>query len=127
MFSTDQAFSGFAVDDIPAARAFYGDVLGVDVRTNEMGFLDLHFANGHSVFVYGKEVHEPASFTILNFPVADIDAAMRDLRAKGVETKIYADDELATDDLGIARGMGGGPDIGWIRDPAGNVLAIIQA
>lgn len=127
MFSTDQAFSGFAVDDIPAARAFYGDVLGVDVRTDEMGFLDLRFASGHSVFVYGKESHEPASFTILNFPVADLDAAMRDLRAKGVETKIYADDEVETDELGIARGMGGGPDIGWIRDPAGNVLAVIQA
>lgn len=127
MFSSDQAFSGFAVDDIPAAREFYGTVLGLDVRVNEMGFLDLHFANGHSVFVYGKPVHEPASFTILNFPVDDLDAAMRDLRSRGVETKIYAEDELPTDELGIARGMGGGPDIGWIRDPAGNVLAIIQA
>jgi len=124
MFTTDAAFSGFAVDDIEAARAFYGDVLGLKVTDNPMGFLHLHLASGGVILIYGKPQHDPASFTILNFPVDDVDAAVADLNARGVVTKIYADDEIPTDAQGIVRGQG--PDIAWFRDPAGNVLAVLS-
>lgn len=92
-----------------------------------MGFLDLKLPSGGSIFVYPKPNHEPASFTILNFPVADVDAAVDDLIARGVQTKIYSDAEFASDERGIVRGGGHGPDIAWFRDPAGNVLAVMQA
>jgi len=126
-FHTDGAFSGFSVDDIDAARAFYAETLGLDARTNAMGFLDLTLPGGGTILVYAKPNHEPASFTILNFPVADIDAAVDDLNARGVVTKIYPDDEFPTDHKGIMRGDGRGPDIAWFTDPAGNVLAVLQA
>jgi len=125
-FPTDGAFSGFSVDDIAAARTFYADTLGLDVDTNPMGFLDIRLASGASILAYEKPNHEPASFTILNFPVPDIDAAVDELRSRGVETKIYADNEFASDDRGIVRGGGQGPDIAWFRDPAGNVIAVLQ-
>ena len=125
MFTTDGAFSGFSVDDIDAARRFYGEVLGLDVETNDMGFLNLRLASGANVLIYGKDNHEPASFTILNFPVDDIDAAVDDLRARGVETKIYPDEQFPSDERGIVRGEGG-PPIAWFTDPAGNVLSVLQ-
>lgn len=124
MFTTDAAFSGFAVDDIDAARTFYGDVLGLTVRPNPMGFLNLRLASGADILIYSKPNHEPASFTILNFPVADVEAAVDDLNARGVVTKIYADDEFPSDPKGIVRGQG--PDIAWFRDPAGNVLSVLS-
>jgi catechol 2,3-dioxygenase-like lactoylglutathione lyase family enzyme len=123
MFTPDGAFSGFAVDDLDAARAFYADTLGLDVHVLENGFLELHLASGGVVLVYGKEHHEPAGFTVLNFPVDDVDAAVDDLIARGVKTKIYDNADFPTDSKGIARGMG--PDIAWFRDPAGNVLAVL--
>ncbi|SDQ65686.1 VOC family protein [Microbacterium sp. cf332] len=126
-FSTSGAFSGFSVDDLDAARAFYADTLGLDVETDDMGFLEIRLATGGSILVYPKPGHTAASFTILNFPVDDIDAAVDDLRARGVETKIYPDDEFPSDDRGIVRGDGRGPDIAWFRDPAGNVLAVLEA
>ena len=126
-FTADGAFSGFSVDDIDAAREFYGTTLGLDVEDNPMGFLDLKLSSGASVFIYSKPNHQPASFTILNFPVADIDAAVDDLIARGVQTKIYSDAEFPSDERGIVRGNGHGPDIAWFRDPAGNVLAVMQA
>ncbi|MCI1017173.1 VOC family protein [Microbacterium sp. C5A9] len=127
-FQTTHAFSGFSVDDIDAARSFYGDTLGLDVTTNAMGFLDIHLPDGGSVLVYAKPNHEPASFTILNFPVDDVDAAVDDLNGRGVVTKIYDDSEFATDDKGILHGgPDRGPDIAWFRDPAGNVLAVLAA
>ncbi|WJL94363.1 VOC family protein [Microbacterium sp. ET2] len=126
MFTTDHAFSGFSVDDIDAARQFYGETLGLTVRDNPMGFLDIGLASGAHILAYSKTNHEPASFTILNFPVADIEAAVDDLNARGVTTKIYSDDEFPTDHRGILRGEGQGPDIAWFRDPAGNVLAVMQ-
>ncbi|MGO2747758.1 VOC family protein [Microbacterium sp.] len=126
-FTADRAFSGFSVDDIDAAMQFYGETLGLDVEANPMGFLDLKLPSGGSVFIYSKPNHEPASFTILNFPVADIDAAVDDLISRGVQTKIYSDEEFASDERGIARGNGHGPDIAWFKDPAGNVLAVMQA
>ncbi|MEV7694860.1 VOC family protein [Microbacterium sp. NPDC089189] len=127
MFTSDAAFSGFSVDDTAAARTFYRDVLGLDVVDNAMGFLELVLASGAHVLVYEKPGHQPASFTILNFPVADVNAAVDDLRARGVETKIYSDEEFPSDERGIVRGNGRGPDIAWFRDPAGNVLAVMQA
>ncbi|WP_448719635.1 VOC family protein [Microbacterium natoriense] len=126
-FQTTHAFSGFSVDDIEAARAFYGETLGLDVTTNAMGFLDIHLAAGGSILVYAKPNHTPASFTILNFPVDDVDAAVDDLNARGVVTKIYTDPDFGTDDKGIARGDGRGPDIAWFTDPAGNVLSVLSA
>ena len=123
-FSADGAFSGFSVDDIDAARTFYGETLGLDVRDNEMGFLNVELGSGGSVFIYSKPNHEPASFTILNFPVDDVDAAVDDLNARGVTTKIYSDTEISTDAKGVQRGDDG-PAIAWFRDPAGNVLAVL--
>lgn len=126
-FTAEDAFSGFSVDDIDAAKEFYGSTLGLDVQVNEMGFLDLQLPRGGSVLIYPKSNHEPASFTILNFPVPDIDAAVDELNGRGVTTKIYSDDEFPTDAKGILRGDERGPDIAWFRDPAGNVLAVLQA
>lgn len=120
MFQIDGAYSGFAVDDIDAAKAFYADTLGLEVDTLDNGFLQLRLDSGATILVYGKEHHEPASFTILNFPVDDVEAAVDDLNAKGVETAIY--DDFPTDSKGIMRGNG--PTIAWFRDPAGNVLAV---
>ncbi|KQR39409.1 MULTISPECIES: VOC family protein [Microbacterium] len=127
-FQTTHAFSGFSVDDIDAARSFYGDTLGLDVTTNAMGFLDISLPDGGSILVYAKPNHTPASFTILNFPVDDIDAAVDDLNGRGVVTKIYPDSDFDTDDKGILRGgPDRGPDIAWFTDPAGNVLAVMSA
>ncbi|WP_374461083.1 VOC family protein [Microbacterium sp.] len=126
-FTAENAFSGFSVDDIDAARDFYGTTLGLDVEVDAMGFLDLRLPRGGSVLVYAKPNHTPASFTILNFPVADVDAAVEELNERGVQTKIYGDDEFPSDSRGIVRGNGQGPDIAWFRDPAGNVLAVMQA
>ncbi|MFF0911256.1 VOC family protein [Microbacterium enclense] len=125
MFITDRAFSGFSVDDLDTARRFYQDTLGLDVEVLEgSGFLQLTLGSGGRVLVYGKPNHEPASFTVLNFPVDDIDVAVDDLIARGVNTKIYDDADFPTDSRGIMREMG--PAIAWFRDPAGNVLAVLE-
>lgn len=116
------AFSGFSVDDVPAAQTFYRDTLGLSAEVQGMGILDITLPGGAHAIAYPKDDHVPATFTILNFEVADIDAAVDELNAAGVVTKIY--DGLGTDDRGIARGNGG-PDIAWFRDPAGNVLSVI--
>jgi catechol 2,3-dioxygenase-like lactoylglutathione lyase family enzyme len=124
MFTPDGAFTGFAVDDLDAARAFYGDTLRIPLTVLDNGFLELNLASGGTVLVYGKEHHEPAGFTILNFPVDDVEAAVDELNSRGVVTKIYDNADFPTDSKGIARGMG--PDIAWFRDPAGNVLAVLK-
>jgi catechol 2,3-dioxygenase-like lactoylglutathione lyase family enzyme len=124
MFRSTSAFPGFSVDDLSAAEAFYGGLLGLDVDLNEMGILEITLPGGGRAIAYPKEDHEPATFTILNFVVDDIDAAVDALNAAGVVTKIYADPDYGTDARGIARG-GGGPEIVWFRDPAGNVLSAI--
>ncbi|MDF2665086.1 MAG: lactoylglutathione lyase [Microbacterium sp.] len=125
MFDPAGAFSGFAVDDLDAAHRFYADTLGLRVEVfADSGFLSLQLGSGGSVLVYGKPHHQPASFTVLNFPVADVEAAVDDLRARGVETKIYDDADFPTDSRGIMRE--GGPLIAWFRDPAGNVLAVLE-
>lgn len=125
MFTTTGAFSGFSVDDIDAARTFYGETLGLTVSTNEMGFLELQLRGGAKILVYSKPDHTPASFTILNFPADDVEAAVDDLNARGVTTKVYSDDQLPTDSKGIMRGNV--PDIAWFLDPAGNVLSVLSS
>jgi catechol 2,3-dioxygenase-like lactoylglutathione lyase family enzyme len=122
MFKDTKAFSGFSVDDIQRAREFYGGTLGLDV-SEEHGLLTLHLAGGANVLVYPKDNHEPASFTILNFPVSDIEAAVDELKRAGVRFESY-EGELETDEKGIFRG--GGPLIAWFRDPAGNILSVLE-
>ena len=124
MFTPSGAFSGFSIDDAEAAKTFYGETLGLRVTQNDMGFLNLHLDSGATVLVYVKSDHQPASFTILNFEVDDVDAAVDDLNARGVETNIYGSD-IPADDRGVMKGNG--PDIAWFRDPAGNVLSVIAA
>jgi catechol 2,3-dioxygenase-like lactoylglutathione lyase family enzyme len=121
MFGTTKAFSGFAVNDIDAARTFYGDTLGLRV-SEENGMLILHIAGDRDTLVYPKPDHTPATFTILNFPVDDIEAAVDELGRRGVSFQHY--DDLKADDKGIFRG--GGPLIAWFTDPAGNVLSVLQ-
>ena len=123
MLSDSKAFSGFSTDDIPKARAFYADTLGIEV-TEENGMLTLHLAGGErQVLIYPKPDHQPAAFTILNFPVDPIEDAVRELADRGVEFERYEGMEF--DELGIMRG--GGPPIAWFKDPAGNVLSVIEA
>ena len=123
MFADTKAFSGFSVDDLAAARTFYADTLGLDVTvlSEEMGLLQLNLAGGGTVMAYAKEGHQPASFTILNFPVTDVEAAVDELTGKGVSFERY--DGFDQDEKGIARGQG--PDIAWFTDPAGNILAVL--
>lgn len=123
MFTAEQAFSGFSVDDIDAAETFYAETLGLPVSRNEMGILELAVGAG-VVIIYPKPDHEPAVFTILNFDVGDVEAAVDALNARGVVTKIYTDPDYGTDEKGISRGQG--PDIAWFRDPAGNVLSVLD-
>lgn len=125
MFADTPAFSGFSVDDQEAAKKFYGETLGLSVVDNGMGLM-LHL-KGCDVFVYAKPNHQPATYTVLNFAVEDIDKAVDELAAKGIEFERYPD-MGHQDDKGIARGREAnmGPDIAWFKDPAGNILAILQ-
>jgi len=123
MFRETRAFSGFAVPDVAEAKAFYGDVLGIDV-TEADGMLTLHLAGGRDTFVYPKPDFVPATYTILNFPVDDVEGAVDELTAKGVEFQRYEGEDFATDEKGIMRQ--GGPLIAWFTDPAGNILSILQ-
>ncbi|WP_411720878.1 VOC family protein [Mycetocola sp.] len=123
MFTPVHAFSGFSVDDIDAARSFYSDKLGLTVTDDDMGFLRIVLPGGADVLAYPKPDHTPATFTILNFVVSDVDSAVDELNGRGVQTKIYENSDLPTDDKGIMRDNG--PTIAWFRDPAGNVLSVI--
>jgi catechol 2,3-dioxygenase-like lactoylglutathione lyase family enzyme len=121
MFRDVKAFSGFSVDDIPTAKKFYAETLGLEV-VEEHGMLGLRLATGAQVLVYPKPNHVPAEFTILNFPVDDIEAAVDELTARGVTFERY--EEPKTDERGIMRE--GGPPIAWFKDPAGNTLSVLQ-
>ena len=125
MFGDTEAFSGFAVRDVGAAADFYSETLGLSVTRDDPmpGLLRLHIAGSRDVFVYAKQDHVPATYTILNFPVADIDAAVDQLAAKGVTFERY--DGLKADEKGIVRGTGG-PPIAWFTDPSGNILSVLQ-
>jgi catechol 2,3-dioxygenase-like lactoylglutathione lyase family enzyme len=120
MFEHTKAFSGFSVNDIPAARRFYGEILGLRV-SEENDMLTLHLAGDRDTLIYPSPEHRPASFTILNFPVPDIEAAVDELVERGVEFEHY---EWLDDPRGINRR--GGPLIAWFKDPAGNVLSVIE-
>jgi catechol 2,3-dioxygenase-like lactoylglutathione lyase family enzyme len=122
MLNPNDAFSGFAVPDIAKARQFYTETLGMEVA-EENGMLQLSIGGGKKILVYPKPDHEPATYTILNFPVADVDAAVDELTRAGVAFEHYDDPELKTDEKGIMRGNG--PDIAWFRDPAGNILSVL--
>jgi catechol 2,3-dioxygenase-like lactoylglutathione lyase family enzyme len=115
-------FSGFSIKDTEAARDFYTDVLGLDVREMGNGFLQLALDGDTRVLMYPKDDHQPASFTVLNLPVDDVHAAVSDLVEKGVTFLQY--DGMPQDELGVMTGQG--PDIAWFTDPAGNVLSVIQ-
>ena len=121
MFGTTKAFSGFSVNDIAAAKAFYGDTLGVRV-SEENGMLTLHIAGDRDILVHPKPNHAPATYTILNFPVEDIDRAVDELVERGVTFERY--EGMGQDDRGINRA--GGPPIAWFTDPAGNILSVLQ-
>ncbi|WP_434613392.1 VOC family protein [Arthrobacter sp. A5] len=123
MFGDTQAFSGFSVDNVSAAKKFYGDTLGLKV-SEENGMLRLHLAGGTTVLVYPSRAHTPGSFTILNFPVADIEGAVGQLNQRGVHFEHYEGMPNETDERGIFRK--GGPLIAWFKDPAGNVLSVLQ-
>lgn len=122
MFGDTRAFSGFSVDDIPKAKHFYGETLGLRV-SEEHGMLNLHIAGGTDILVYPKGNHTPAEFTVLNFPVDDIDRAVDELTARGVRFERY--EGMKADEKGIIRGNAG-PQIAWFKDPAGNVLSVLQ-
>lgn len=127
MFRDVHAFSGFSVNDLEEAKTFYAEMLGLHIEDNGMG-LELRFPNGHSVFLYEKEDHEPATFTVLNFPVDDINVAVDSLIDAGVVMKRYDNMPGDQDGRGVMRGKaaGMGPDIAWFEDPAGNVLAVLE-
>lgn len=121
MLTDNKAFSGFAVPDVEAAKKFYGETLGVKVTTEDMGLINLHLGDGTTILVYPKPDHVPATFTILNFVVDDIDAVVDQLTARGVTFVKY--DGFPQDERGIMRGNG--PDIAWFTDPGGNVLSVL--
>jgi catechol 2,3-dioxygenase-like lactoylglutathione lyase family enzyme len=121
MFEDTKAFSGFAVDDVEKAREFYEGTLGLRV-SGENGLLTLHLAGDRDTIVYPKADHAPATYTVLNFPVADIDQAVDELATRGVRFERY--DGFGQDEKGIARE--GGPYIAWFTDPAGNILSVLQ-
>jgi catechol 2,3-dioxygenase-like lactoylglutathione lyase family enzyme len=125
MLSDSHAFGGFSSNDIAKAREFYATTLGLEV-TEANGLLTLHLAGGHTVIIYPKDNHEPASFTVLNFPVDDIDQAVADLTAAGVRFERY--EAFDQDERGIMRSTAAqpGPSIAWFKDPAGNILSVLQ-
>jgi catechol 2,3-dioxygenase-like lactoylglutathione lyase family enzyme len=124
MFANTKAFSGFAVNDVDEAKRFYSETLGLKVteESEDQGLLGLHIGGDSVVLVYPKPDHAPANYTILNFPVDDVDTAVDELSARGVSFERY--DGFPQDEKGIMRGQG--PDIAWFRDPAGNVLSVLK-
>jgi catechol 2,3-dioxygenase-like lactoylglutathione lyase family enzyme len=122
MFADVKAFSGFSVDDLARAKQFYGETLGLNLSEESAGLV-LQLGGGGRVFVYPKANHSPASFTVLNFPVENIERAVDELTAVGVRFEHY-EGELETDERGIFRGQG--PKIAWFKDPAGNILSVLE-
>ena len=124
MFKHTRAFSGFSVDDLQKAKTFYSEVLGLEIKDNPMGVMELHIEGGNNIIVYPKPNHVPATFTILNFPVEDIEKEVDALIAKGVAFEQY-EGEIKTDEKGISRNPNG-PKIAWFKDPAGNILSVLE-
>lgn len=126
MFKNAKVFASFSVDDLEKAKEFYSGTLGLEVSETEQG-LGLKFASGGEAFIYPKPNHQPATFTILNFPVENIDQAVDQLNSLGVRFEHY-EGELKSDEKGIFRGAehGDGPNIAWFKDPAGNILSVLE-
>lgn len=126
MLGGSDAFSGFSTNNLAKTKVFYDEVLGLDVTEDGMGMVTLNLATGGTVIIYPKDDHEPATYTVLNFPVDDIDHAIDKLTALGIEFERY--EEIEVDEKGIARGIesGQGPDVAWFKDPGGNILAVMQ-
>ena len=122
MFKDTKAFSGFSVNDLGKAKQFYGEVLGLEVTDDPMGLLDLHIAGNNNILIYPKPNHQPATYTILNFPVDDVEKAVDELTRRGVQFEHYDMPHIKTDEKGIARGK---PAIAWFKDPAGNILSVL--
>ena len=127
MFKNTSVFSSFSVNDLHKAKEFYGHTLGLEVaEIPEMpGLLNVHVAGGHRVMIYLKPDHTPAVFTVLNFQVTDVEKTVDELTGKGVKFEIYKNPEFSTDEKGISRGRG--PLIAWFKDPAGNILSVVEA
>lgn len=128
MFKFKSTFSGFSVNNLQEAINFYRDILGISIREEKgMGFA-LLLKGGNQPFIYPKEAHQPATFTVLNFEVDDIDAAIESLAAQGISLIHYKTKDLPQDEKGVLRGLkeGRGPDIAWFEDPAGNILSVLQ-
>jgi catechol 2,3-dioxygenase-like lactoylglutathione lyase family enzyme len=127
MLNTSHPFGSFSVNDIEKARQFYGSTLGLDASIESMGNLTLHLPGGYKVIAYPKPNHTPATFTVLNFAVDDIDAAVDELHKRGVVFEQYGE-PIKTDAKGICRSPGKdkGPDIAWFKDPAGNILSVLH-
>ena len=123
MLTDSNAFSGFSANDIPKAKEFYGRTLGLKVSESN-GLLTLHLAGGNNVLIYPKPNHTPATFTVLNFPVNDVDQTVDQLTKRGVQFEIYDLPDIKTDKKGIMRGRG--PTIAWFKDPAGNILSVLD-
>lgn len=128
MFNFKSTFSGFSVGDLQKAKSFYRDMLGIPIREEQdMGFV-LLLEGGNQPFIYPKPNHQPATFTILNFVVEDIDTTIESLETKGISFIHYDSEDLPQEEKGVLRGLkeGMGPDIAWFEDPAGNVLSVLQ-
>jgi catechol 2,3-dioxygenase-like lactoylglutathione lyase family enzyme len=125
MFNTSKAFSSFSVNDIAKAKDFYGKTLGLEVSAGPEGTLVLELSNSTKALMYPKPNHQPATFTVLNFPVDSVDKAVDDLSKRGVRFEIYNGPHLKTDQRGVSRGNG--PTIAWFKDPAGNILSVLEA
>src|SRR6266480_961334 len=123
MLADSKAFSGFAAPDIGQVKKFYSETLGLKVSENH-GLLTLHLAGGNHVLIYPKPNHMPATFTVLNFPVDDVDLAVDKLSKRGVRFEIYDLPDIKTDQKGIMRGKG--PTLAWFKDPAGNILSVLE-
>jgi len=124
MFKNTHAFASYSINDIPKAKQFYGETLGLEVVETKEG-LELHFAGGTRVFLYPKPNHTPATFTTLNLLVDDVDRAVDEMTKRGIRFEHYNNSELKTDEKGIFRGAG--PTIAWFKDPAGNILSVLAA
>lgn len=125
MLTHSKAFSGFSVDDLQKAKNFYSEILGLKVVDNPMGLIELHLAGSNKILIYPKRDHVPATFTVLNFPVKNMDETVDELNQKGVTFEQY-EGEIKTDEKGIFRGGDKGPTIAWFKDPAGNILSLIE-
>lgn len=125
MLKESKAFSGFSVKDTAEAKKFYKDMLGLEVQDEDMpGIINLQFAGGNKVMIYPKPNHIPATFTVLNFPVPDVEKTVDGLTARGVKFIIYNDENIKTDQKGIFRGVG--PVIAWFADPSGNIMSVME-